>query len=202
MNPIIALGKVRKKYNLKGNDSLSASQYREVQLLTSKKGSNYRGASSSRKKQIFNFYFDYSVSISSDLNTLTITLVGRHLSKNQYDSLPLFDRKHKSSKHHFKKAFKTAAEVCRLKQKGLFNSLKKKGIFPSTSASVHYIFYNPVSRDHDNGSENIKRLQDTFVTLGILEDDNRDVLRAEKEPLEVIIRRGEAYKMEAIIRFP
>lgn len=201
-----ALEKIRKKYNLSDNSSLSASQFRELQGVSQNDGSNGqkrgvkgKNSTSSRKRQIFNFSFKYEFVVQNE-NTLIITLTGRHLSKNQYDRLPEFDRKNKSSKHHYKKAFKTSAEECRLMQKSLLNTLKKKKIIPSSSATVHYTFYNHVSRDHDNGSETIKRFQDTFTTLGLIVDDNRKNLLSEKEPDEVIINRSEEYRVVAVLK--
>ncbi len=185
-----ALDKIRKKYNLSSSSSISSSQFQEAQLLSQ---------SSARKKQIFNFSFQYHIEVVGE-STLIITLTGRHLSKNQYDPLPEFDRKNKCSKFHYKKAIKVASEECRLRQKGLLGSLKKGGLIPASLATVHFTFYNPVSRDHDNGSETIKRFQDTFTVLGLIVDDNRKHLSSERDPDEVIIGRNEEYKVVAVLK--
>ncbi len=202
-----ALKKIRKKYNLSSNSSLSASQFRELQGMGQNNGSSGRqvgtkgkNSASMSRRQIFSFSFKYELLVQNE-NTLIITLTGRHLSKNQYDRLPEFDRKNKSSKYHYKKAFKTASEECRLMQKSLFDKLKKEKITPLGLATVHFTFYNHRSRDHDNnGSDTIKPFQDTFTALGLIVDDSREYLIPEREPDEVIVKRTEPYKVVAVLK--
>jgi len=185
-----ALEAIRKKYNLPPNSSLSASQFRELQEA---------GAKGSGKRKIWNFAFKYDIEMR-DKSTILVTLTGRHLSKNDYDPLPLFDTKNKSSKHHYKKAIKDASETYRLVNGFFLKKLKKEGIIPIQSATVHYTFYNRVSRDHDNGSETIKRFQDTFTALGIIVDDSRKHLISDGNPDEVLINKNEEYKVVAKIK--
>lgn len=189
---ISALKRVRKKYGLSDSSSLSSAQFREAQNLSK--------STSSRKKQIFNFSFRYEIE-AIDEYELRVSLIGRHLSKNQYNTLPQFDRKNKSSKHHYVKAMKTASENCRLLQKSLLGNLKKRGVIPFDKSTVHYTFFNVESRDHDNnGSDTIKPFQDTFTTLGLIVDDSRKHLMPERESDEVLISRGEEYKVVAVLK--
>ncbi|CAA6807512.1 MAG: Unknown protein [uncultured Sulfurovum sp.] len=141
-----------KKRGVSKIDSLSAKEYREILLSKQTRGDSD------------GFYFEYS--INENKEGYFISLLGRHYSNNSINS---FSFKRKLA---YKKAIHDAARIFSLKHRSFF-----KGIRPSTSAEVYYVFYNPKSRDSDANSMTIKYIQDTLVALRLIEDDNRKVLK-------------------------
>jgi hypothetical protein len=179
---------IRKKYNLREDQNLSSSQFRELLEM------GLKGASSS-KDETFLFSYDISPFLESDESDIffvRITLAGRHLAKNRYDALT------RKKQFSYIRAIKNAAEEARLKYRKMLNELCGNGSIPLPPSFVYYYPHNPVSRDHDANSETIKRLQDTFTSLGIIHDDRREFLRL-GDVEEVLIPRGEQWKIVADI---
>lgn len=171
------ISEIRKKYNLKKNDALSSSQFREAQALS------LSSSSSKNKKSPFSFVYSVD-SISKEF--IQITIWGNHISKNVYDGLPRWGTK---SKHSYVASIKKGAREFFLKQRGFFLKHKKNGNIPMEKSFISYTFYSTVSRDWDNNLESVKRFQDTLVSLSLISEDKRKNLSPELNPIrEVIIK--------------
>lgn len=154
---------IRKKYGIAPNGALSVEQYREA-------------CSMSIDNQKVPFAFKYTI-VSMSKQSITLEVHGDHLSKNVVDSLPF------KQKLAYKKAFKDGAIALRMLEKGRIDA------FPAMEkAIISFVFYSKKSRDYDNNSENIKRIQDTLVSLGFLVDDKRKNLTSKGNPKEVIVK--------------
>lgn len=181
------INKIRKKYGLAKDAPLTSVQFRELQQLAMQSGG--------KKDERFHFTYDIDVEhgASGEVVCIRITLTGKHLSKNRFDALP------RRVQFRYIRAIKNAAEAAALMYRKSLLRLREKGIIPFERASVHYTFYNRVSRDHDNGSETIKRFQDTFTSLGIIRDDDRTSLVPDGAPDEVPTGKDEPYRVVAVI---
>jgi len=189
---VSSINKIRKKYGIKSGGSITSSQYREAQILSSS------ASSKTHSKSTNPYSFIYYITTNIEQRKITIKLVGKHLSKNRFDSLSKWGV---SGQKSYIKAIKKSSYDCYLVNRKMFFEFKKNGLFPLKKATVEYIFYNVSSRDEDGNSETIKRLQDTFTTMGIIIDDKRSVLTSICAPREVLITRGSEYYVEAILRF-
>lgn len=151
-----AVDRIRKKYGLSHDDPLSAAQYREACSMGSEKSGNS------------NFSFQYKL-LKLTESCVMVEVAGNHLSKNSVDSLSFRE------KLAYKKAFKQGAKEMYLLER------KRLRSFPvMKNAKISFAFYSKRSRDHDNNSENIKRVQDTLVSLGFLIDDKRENLELDE----------------------
>jgi hypothetical protein len=177
---------IRKKYGLSPGDPLSASQFRELQQMAN---------STSAHGPVFAFRYkiEFIYEDKGALSELRVTLYGNHISKNRFDALPMRYR------YRYIRAIKEAARIAGLQYSKELNALRERGVLPFDKASVRYRFFVTHSRDHDNGSETIKRLQDTFTRLGLIVDDKRRHLRMEGEPEEYLVGKEER-RVEAILR--
>lgn len=153
---VSAVNRVRKKYALSYSDPLSAAQYREACLTGPEKPSGS------------NFSFQYKL-LKLTENCVIVEVIGNHLSKNSVDSLSF------RAKLAYKKAFKQGA-----KEMYLFERKRLRSFPVMRKAKISFAFYTKKSRDHDNNSENIKRVQDTLVNLGFLVDDKRENLELDE----------------------
>ena len=160
----------------KGLTSLTSAQYRELLSFSASKPSS-KGHLPDR------FSFDYHIDFVE--GGFDVTMTGRHLSKNDVNSLAL------KRKIQYKESVKEAAEVFRLKN---MNIMKK--VVPLGKADIYYEFHNPVSRDPDNNGDTLKVFQDTFTILRLIEDDKRSVI-GEPKKKEVI---NKTYMVKARIR--
>lgn len=143
----------KKKHRLTDITHLSAQQYQELMMM------EQGFVDTSAKKQKFSFVY----SINFLPTGYQVILDGKHLSKNRFKS--------RSDLLRFKAALNRAMEQCRL-----LNIARLRTITPLERASIHYDFYNPVSRDHDNNQETLKAFQDTFTKLGLIQDDKRECI--------------------------
>jgi len=142
--------------------SMSSSEYNQYQL------------SLENKAKIRTFVYTYS--IEEIQGGYIISLKGRHYSENSINS---FSFKEKLA---HKKAIHLAAKL-------FWMSKESHKINPAcfAKALVGYQFYNPKSRDWDNGfSKTIKHFQDTFALdrglsrekeVRLIEDDKRGCLK-------------------------
>ena len=144
------LARLAKEKGVKKITRLSAAEFRELQSKATQKAPNH---------------FAFTYSIESREGEYIVTLKGKHLSKNRFDSLSFKD------KIRYKNAFKNA-----INEYKLINRKILKGLETFKKAEVSYSFYNPKSRDGDGNSENVKKFQDSLFSLGLIEDDKRSCL--------------------------
>jgi len=144
------LAKLAKEKGVKKITRLSAAEYRDLLSKSTQKAPNH---------------FAFTYNIKSGEGEYIVTLKGKHLAKNRFDSLSFKD------KIRYKNAFKNAVNEFKLINRKL---LKRLETFKK--AEVAYQFFNPVSRDGDANSENIKKFQDSLFSLGLIEDDKRSCL--------------------------
>jgi len=171
---IKAINKIRKEYNIPKNASIPAHLYRKA-----------LEESTSNSRRDFRFEFEL---IELSHNRVHVRVIGNHLSKNVVDSLSRRDN------IRYKNAFKIAAKAFYLKNHKKIRSFKR-----IEKGEIYFIFYSKHSRDHDNNSENIKRVQDNIVRLGFVVDDKRENLTSKKEPEEILIKKTEKPAIECII---
>lgn len=172
-----AIHAIRRKYDLSEDQPITAAQYREALMLATSSGSS-KGEQS--------FCFEYRLDeVGKD--RVKISVWGNHLSKNRVDSLSF------RGKLAYKKAFKIGADHLLVKERK-----RLKSLIPFDKATIFYTFYSKRSRDHDNNSENVKRVQDMMIYLGVIKDDTRECLSLggikevlSKTPrIEIEIERG------------
>ncbi|HID40636.1 MAG TPA: hypothetical protein EYP33_00580 [Pyrodictium sp.] len=165
---IKSINAIRKKYLIEKNGSLTSAQYKEAIALGKQ-----------NNPQDKTFSFEYKIIEIND-ETLILEVRGNHLSKNTVDGLSF------RQKLAYKKAFKQGAKALYLL------NVKTIKTFPvMESAFISFAFGNKRSRDHDNNSETVKRIQDTIVMLGIIKDDSRKYLLPKNEPEEILIKKNE-----------
>jgi len=140
-----------KKKGLSKITRLSVAEFRELQMQAK-----------SRSDSASDFFYH----IEQKHEQYIVTVKGKHLSKNRFDSLSF------KEKIQYKNAFKKAVEEYKI-----LNMLRLKQLKTFENAEVHYVFYNPKSRDSDGNSENIKKLQDSLFSLGLIQDDKRKCLK-------------------------
>jgi hypothetical protein len=177
---VASLNKVRKKYNLSKTQSISSAQFREAQEMSSAK---------TTKRKIDTKGFTFSIVELRD-GYSHIRIEGNHLSKNVIDSLPF------RQKLRYKASFKIGMNNFYAMNKRKIDKFKT-----IREGHISFIFNSTHSRDHDNNSETIKRVQDTMVILRIIEDDKRKniTLHPDKGIEEIIIKKGEKPSIECII---
>jgi len=151
-----SLRELAKKKGVKKITSMSSAEFRELQ---GKQGI------SKTKPTMISPEFSFVYKIEDIKGGYKITLFGKHLSKNRYDSLSF------SSKLRYKNAIKNAAKEYWLLNRSFFKKLSTL-----KKASVRYEFYEPYKRDPDAEQETIKRFQDTFTLLKLIVDDDIDYL--------------------------
>lgn len=144
------LNKLAKEKGVKKITRLTAKEFREPQNRSAQKSTNH---------------FSFSYDIQSREEEYIVTLKGKHLAKNRFDSLSFKD------KIRYKNAFKNAINEFKLINRRLLKSFET-----FKRAEVRYFFHNPRSRDGDGNSENIKKFQDSLFSLGLIEDDKRSCL--------------------------
>lgn len=165
-----AIAKIRKKYNLSNGSRLTAAQFREALDATSNKEKN-------KSASAYNFTYHL---IERTEDKVVIFIEGKHISNNRFFALPL------GKQISYKMAFKKAADAFYLRNMKI---VKK---YPSFSrALISFKFHQSVrSRDHDNNAETQKRIQDTLVRLGFVDDDTRSHIEKREKDAEIIVPRG------------
>ena len=164
------LARLAKEKGVKKIARLTAAEYRDLLSKSTQKDPNH---------------FAFAYDIESREGEYIVTLKGKHLAKNRFDTLSFKD------KIRYKNAFKSAVNEFRL-----FNRKILKGFETFKIAEVFYSFHNPRSRDSDANSENIKKFQDSLFSLKLIEDDKRSCLVCVGND-EVISKE---YMMKAYIR--
>ena len=162
-----ALAEVRKKYNIKANESIPAHIFREAMSI------------SVPTKETKNRNFNFNVKILYITNNeISLEVIGDIMSKNQIDSLGRKDV------IRFKKSIKKAFDDFYLSSK------KDLSIFTSTKYpnkyEIGFVFGVKRLRDWDNNQEVIKKIQDGIVRIGLIKDDNPNVLRLQKDGIKQV----------------
>lgn len=142
------LKQLAKKKGVKRITSLSAAEYRDLQL-----SSNVSNKSSQA------FSFGYTVDFQK--NVVTATLTGKHLSNNRISSLPF------RAKLKYKTAIKEA-----MKAYWVQHTKELKSFTYSAFTYCIYVCFNSRSRDSEANASSIKIFQDTFTSLRLIFDDD------------------------------
>ena len=136
-----------------------------------------------RKSLLDGVVYKYEINKISN-NSISVTLLGKHFTKNRVNSMSMRERM------VLKTMIKDSATLFSLQ-----NKKKMKRIAENwEKVKITYEIFNPKSRD--TNATDLKTFRDTFTILGLIEDDNRDVIPELPKQHEII---SKAYKVVATI---
>jgi len=161
---------------------ISAREYRRMMSEQGGFSTKKNIIKKEKKDPLKDVHYTYNVEFKK--NTIIVTLLGKHFSKNVTNSMSLKDVM------RFKTKLKDASYNF-----FLLNPKMKKFCQRWECVAIHYDIYNPRSRDTHN--TDLKTFRDTFTNVGIIKDDNRTIIPFPPTEKETISKE---YKIVATIR--
>ena len=158
---------------------VSKKCFNQISKLSSITNQEFLSLNKKSIKKALSFSFTVNIQPSEDI--VIVEVVGKHYSKN------VMNNWHRGTLLKYKKAIKTAFHDFFLLNKIYFD--------PFDYSQIHYVVYNPKSRDDDANYNTLKYIRDCFTVHNIIDDDSRYYLAPSSE--EEIISKE--YKIKCII---